>query len=86
MSSSNCHFLTHIQVYQETGKVVCYPYLFKNFPQFAVIHTVNDFSIVNEAEVDIFLQFPCFLCDPVTVCNLISRRVQNSLRYLVFLN
>ena len=35
-------------------------------------HTVKEFSIVNEAEVDVFLEFPCFLCDPVDVGNLIS--------------
>ena len=44
----------------------------KNFPQFVVIHTVKGFSIVNEAEVDIFLEFPCFLCDSTNVGNLIS--------------
>ena len=37
-----------------------YSHLFKNFPQFVVIHTVKGFSIVNEAEVDVFLEFPCF--------------------------
>ena len=54
MSGSNYSFLTHIQVSQETGKVVWYSYLFKNFAQFVVIHTVKGFSAVNEAEVDIF--------------------------------
>ena len=48
MSSSNCCFLTHIQISQEAGKVVWYFHLFKNFPQFVVIHTVK--AIVNEAE------------------------------------
>ena len=72
MSSSNCFFLTHIQVPQETGKVVWYSFLFKNFPQFAVIHAVKGFSIVNEAEVDVFLELPCFLHDPANVGNLIS--------------
>ena len=43
-----------MQISQEAGKVVWYSHLLKNFPQFAVIHTVNVFSIVNEAEVDIF--------------------------------
>ena len=38
----------------------CYSHLFKNFPQFVVIHTVKVFIIVNEAEVDIFLEFSCF--------------------------
>ena len=53
MSSSNCYFFTCIQVSQEAGKVVCYS-LFKNFPQFVVIHTVKGFRIVNEAEVVFF--------------------------------
>ena len=57
MSGSNCSFLTHIQISQETGKVVWYSYLSKNFPQFVVIHTVKGFSIVNEAEVDVFQDF-----------------------------
>ena len=47
-------------------------HLVKNFPQFAVIYTVNDFSIGNDAEVDVFVEFPCFLHDPVNVGNLIS--------------
>ena len=72
MSSSNCCFLTCIQVSQETGKVVWYSHLFKSFPQFVVIHTVKDFSVVSEAEIDIFLEFPCFFYDPVNVDNSIS--------------
>ena len=47
-------------------------HLLKNFPQFVVIHTVKGFSIVNEAEVDVFLGFSCFFYDPVHVGNLIS--------------
>ena len=47
---SICCFLSCIQVSQEAGKVVWYSYLLKNFPQFVVIHTINDFSVVNEAE------------------------------------
>ena len=39
---------------QEIGKMVQYSHLFKNFPQFVVIHTVKGFSTVNEAEVDVF--------------------------------
>ena len=54
MSDSNCCFLTCIQVSQEAGKVVWYSCLFKNFPQLFVIHTVKGFSVVDEAEVDIF--------------------------------
>ena len=49
-----------------------YSHLFKNFPQFVVIHTVKDFSIVNEAEVDDFLEFPCLCYDPADVGSLIS--------------
>ena len=52
ISSSNCCFLTHTEVSQETDKVVWYSYLFKNFPQFVVIHIIKDFSIVYEAGVD----------------------------------
>ena len=69
MSSSNCCFLTCIQVSQEAGKI--FPSL-EEFSQFVVIHTVKGFSIVNEVEVDIFLEFPCFFYDPTDVGNLIS--------------
>ena len=72
MSSSNCCFLTCIQVSQETGQVVWYSHLLKNFPQFIVIHTVKGFGIVNEAEIDAFLELSCFFHDPADVGNLIS--------------
>ena len=72
MSGSKCCFLVHIQVSQEAGKVVWYSHLLKNFPQFVVIHIVKGFLLVNEAEVDVFLEFPCFLHDPTNVGNLIS--------------
>ena len=49
-----------------------YSHLFKNFGQFVVIHTVKGFSIVNEAEVDVFLEFSCFFYDPTDVDNLSS--------------
>ena len=71
MSGSNCCFLICIHVSQETGKVVCYFHLFKNFPHFVVIHTVKGFSIVNEAEIDVFLELSCFLNDRMDVGNLI---------------
>ena len=51
MSSSNCCFLTYIQISQEAGQVVSYSHLFKNFPQFIMIHTVKGFGIVNKAEM-----------------------------------
>ena len=72
MSSSNCCFLTCIQISQETGNVVWYSYLFKNFPQFIVIHTVKGFGIVSKAEVDVFLELSCFFNDPMDVGNLMS--------------
>ena len=52
--------------------MVWYSHLFKNFPQFVVIHTIKGFSIVNEEEVDVFLEFPCFFCDPMEVGDLIT--------------
>ena len=52
--------------------MVQYSHVFKNFPQFVVIHTIKDFSIVNEAEADVFLELSCFFYHPVDVGNLIS--------------
>ena len=52
--------------------MVWYSHLLKNFPEFVVIHTVKGFSIVSETEVDVFLEFPCFLYDRANVGNLIS--------------
>ena len=72
MSSSNYCFLTCIQISQEAGKVVCYFHLFKNFPKFAVIHTVKAFGVVGRAEVDVFLELSCFFHDPMDVANMIS--------------
>ena len=60
MSSSNCCFLTCIQISQEAGQVVWYSHLFKNFPQFVVIHIVKGFGVVNKAEVDVLLGLSCF--------------------------
>ena len=57
---------------QEAGQVVWYSNLFKNFPQFVVIHTVKGFGIVNKTEVDVFLELSCFFDDPTDVGNLIS--------------
>src|SRR5574340_444089 len=72
MSSSNCCFLTCIQISQEVGQVVWYSHLFQNFPQFIVIHTVKGFGIVNKAKIDVFLELSCFFDDPSDVGNLIS--------------
>ena len=70
MSGYSYFFLTCIQVSQETGKVVWYSHLFKNFPVCSDPH--KGFSLVSEAEVDVFLEFSYFLYDPVNVDNLIS--------------
>jgi len=72
MSSSNCCFLTCIQISQEAGQVPWYSHLFQNFPQFVVIHTVKGFDIVNKAEIDVFLELFSFFYDPADVGNLIS--------------
>ena len=72
MSSSNCCFLTCIQTFQEAGQVVWYSYLFNNFPQFIVIHTVKGFGIVSKSEIDVFLELSCFFYDAMDVGNLIS--------------
>ena len=72
MSSSNCCFLTCIQVSQQAGQVVWYSYLFQNFPQFIVLDTVKGFGLVSKAEIDVFLKLCCFFDDPVDVGNLIS--------------
>ena len=52
--------------------MVWYSHLLKNFPQFVVVHTVKGFDIVNKAEIDVFLELPCFCDDPADVGNLIS--------------
>ena len=72
MFSSNCCFLTCIQISPEAGQVVWYSHLFQSFPQFVIIHTVKGFGIVNKAEVDVFLELSCFYDDPADVGNLIS--------------
>ena len=52
--------------------MIWYSHLFRSFPQFVMIHTVKGFSVVNEAEVDVFLELSCFFHDLVNVGNLIS--------------
>ena len=69
MSSSNCCFLTCIQISQEADQVVWYSHLLQNFPQFIVIHTVKGFGIVNKAEIDVFLELSCFFHDLADVGN-----------------
>ena len=72
MSSTNCCFLTYIQISQEAGQVAWYSHLLKNFPQFVVIHPVKGFAIVNKAGLDVFLELSCFFDDPTDVGDLIS--------------
>ena len=60
------------KVSQETGKMVWYSKLFKSFPQFIMIHTIKGVRVVSEAEVDVFLELPVFVCDLVNVGTLIS--------------
>ena len=72
MSSSNCCFLTCIQISQEAGQMGWYAHLLQNFPQFIVIYTVKGFGIVNKAEIDVSLELSCFFDDPADVGNLIS--------------
>ena len=52
--------------------MVWYSHLFKHFPQFVVIHTVKGFGIVNQAEMDVFLELSCFFDNQTDVVNLIS--------------
>ena len=71
MSSSNCCFLTCIQISQEAGQVVWYSLLLKNFPQFVVVYIVKGFGILNKTEVNVFLSLSRFFDDPTDVGNLI---------------
>ena len=80
MSSSNCCFLP-CQISQEAGQVVWHSHLFKNFPQFVVIHTVKGFGVVNKAEIDIFLELSCFFDDPADVWNF--RKIQILIRFVI---
>ena len=69
--SSNCYFLTCIQISQQAGQAIWYSHLFQNFPQLVVIHTVKCFGMVDKA-VDVFLELSCFFEDPIDVGNLTS--------------
>ena len=69
--------------------MVWYSHLFQNFPQLVVIHIVKGFTIVNEAEIDVFLEFSCFFYDPTDAGNLIfassafSKSSLNNQKYAV---
>ena len=52
--------------------MVWYSHLLKNFPQFVVSYTVKSFGVISKAEVDVFLEFSCFFCDPTDAGNLMS--------------
>ena len=82
MSSSNCYFLTCIQISQEVGQVVWCFHLLKNFPQFVMIHTVKEFDIVVKTEVDIFLELSCFF-DNLTDVDLFSKSSLNIWKFSV---
>ena len=69
MSGSNCCFLTSIQILRRQVRWSGIPTSLRIF-QFIVIHIVKGFRIVNKKEVDVFLEFPCFLSDPTDVGNL----------------
>ena len=71
MSGSNCCFLTCIQFSQGECKVISIFISLRIF-QFVVFHTVKGYSVVNEAEVGVFLELSCFFYDPTDVGNLIS--------------
>ena len=64
--------MTHVQVSQETVKMVWYSHLFKSFPQFVMLHTIKGISIVDETDVDVLLELSSFLYDPVNVGILFS--------------
>ena len=66
--------------------MVWFSHLFKNFPQFVVIHRVKGFGIVNKAEIDVFLELFCFFDDPKAVGNLISAFSKSRKVPLDFLN
>ena len=61
-----------MHVSQEEGRMVLHSLLFTSFWQFVVIHIVEGFSVINEAEVSVFLESPCFFCDPMNFGTLIS--------------
>ena len=52
--------------------MIWYSHLFKNFTQFVVIYTVKGFGVINNPEVDVFLELSCFFHDPADIGNLIS--------------
>ena len=80
--TSNCCFLTCIQISQEAGQAFWYSHLFKYFIQFVVIHTVKCFGVVNKAEVYVFLEHSCFFRVTLLLKSILS---SISITYLFFL-
>ena len=70
--SGSCCFLMCIQISQDAGKVVWFSHLFKNYPQFVLVHRVKGFGIVNKAEIDVFLELSCFFSDLTDIGSLTS--------------
>ena len=66
--------------------MVCYFHLFKNFPQFVVIHTVKGLGIVNKAEVDVFLELSCFFYDPTDIYSMLKNKNYPNLFELFFIS
>ena len=73
--------MTCIQVSQKAGQVVWYSHLFQNFPQFIVLHTVKGFGIVNNTEINVFLELSFFFDDPADVGCLLSGSSAIILKY-----
>ena len=72
VSDSNCRFLSYIQTFQDSGKVIWYSHFLKNFPHFVVVLYVKGFSIISEADGNVFWDSVAFLYDPMDVGKLIS--------------
>ena len=72
VSDSNCCFLTSYRFLRRQLRWSSVLISFNVFPQFVVLHTVKVFSVVNESEIDVFLEFPCLFCDRPDVGNEIS--------------
>ena len=86
MSSSNCCFLTCIQLSQEASHVVWYSHHFKYFPHFVIIHKDKGFGIVNKAEIDVSLELSCFVDNPTDIGNFTSDSSAFSVTSLIIWN
>ena len=68
-----------IQISQEAGQAIWYSQVFRNFPQFVVIHTVKGFGIVNKVEVDVFLELCLVIPLPILQVRKLGLRLVNLL-------